>query len=283
MQLHLRTQTELLADIRARVRESSAARWTDVEIYRAIGDAIMAWSSRVSIPVYYDFGTLTAGTYAYALPDYIDEDAMFIQWQKTIEGGDGTNTNTWIDAAAWDVEVTAAGIRQVRFSAPVYAVNARILYWKRQGRIPTALPVTSAQIVAADTSVTLTTAADVDDAGYVKIDGEYLFYSGVARGASTIVLQNLLRGQWDSTAATHSGGASVAFCVSAPTVDLWAQLYDQTIANLHNLWLHTASPDERDRAEKMMVYHQGKADMFWRRYRPIRSSRLNLSRESVMA
>lgn len=60
-------------------------------------------------------------------------------------------------------------------------------------------------ISATDTSITVTSGSSFPSQGTIKIDNEIIFYGG----KSTNVLNNCLRGQNGTTAASHSNGAAV--------------------------------------------------------------------------
>jgi hypothetical protein len=77
---------------------------------------------------------------------------------------------------------------------------------------------TTPPVSATATSITLTSVAGLGSTGFVKIDNETIGYTNI--DTSTNQLLNCWRGQNNTTAATHSAGASV-YIQNLPCVNVW--------------------------------------------------------------
>jgi hypothetical protein len=71
-------------------------------------------------------------------------------------------------------------------------------------------------ISATDTTITLTSTADVATNGFIKIDNETIYYSNVSGNQ----LLNCARGQNDTTAAAHTTGAAITN-QNLPSINVW--------------------------------------------------------------
>jgi hypothetical protein len=71
-------------------------------------------------------------------------------------------------------------------------------------------------ISATDTTITLTSTADVATNGFIKIDNETIYYSNVSGNQ----LLNCARGQNDTTAAAHTTGAAIVN-QNLPSINVW--------------------------------------------------------------
>jgi hypothetical protein len=71
-------------------------------------------------------------------------------------------------------------------------------------------------ISAIDTTITLTSTADVATNGFIKIDNETIYYSNVSGNQ----LLNCARGQNDTTAAAHTTGAAITN-QNLPSINVW--------------------------------------------------------------
>jgi len=283
---YLRSQTALLADIEARVRDTANSRWSEVEIYNAINDALQTWQQRVRVPHLYTLSNgLSATDYEYALPAYIHP-PIVVQVQRThpttiaIDLSD-TTTYTWQDLPGWEYEPDGSGGMKLRLTYPPYDLDARVIWYAPNSRIPTTIPSTSGSTAADATALTLSSAVDCDETGYVFVGAEWMFYAGVTRAAGTITLNNLVRGLYGTTAALHNTSSACAWGVAAPTTALFAQLIDQAMANLHALFLVDGASKERGRHSENMMYYQQRADAYWARHIS-RAPRLLLGRDAMI-
>lgn len=271
-QVYLRSQTELLAEMEARLRDTSNARWSDAEIYQALNDALDTWYGKVAAPHLYTVpGGWLASTFTYSLPAYL-RPPLYPEVERPIPYDheiDVATTYTWVPVSAV-TEPDGSGGLTLRLLQPPHNLDGRIRWYAPNSRVPTTLPTTSGSTADTATSMTLGSAVDVEDAGYVKVGSEWIAYAGVTRNASTTVLNNLVRGLYGTTAATHNTGASVAWGVAVDDRRLWQQLRDQTQANCYRMEIGDGSVHETSRYEQYMNYYQTRADQFWPTYAPVR-------------
>ena len=286
MSIILRSQTEILSQLETLLADTANDRWTHANIYAAMNMALDQWRGRVQVPMLYTIsGGYVGGTHEYSLPDYIDgpitpQQKHYINdWYRFT--GLSDDSLIWTDILEYTIEQTASGGRMIRFNYQPYEDAGRVLWWGHQGPVPTALPVTSATIDSDDTSVTLTTKPTIGKAGYIKIDSEWMQYSGVTEAASTLTLTNLLRAQNGTAAASHTGGATVTWGVAMDDPGLLRQLSDQARTHLMEMWLSNPSSRETAHYEKQMVFYQQRADAYWRRYTSGRPTKFNLSWRGV--
>jgi hypothetical protein len=77
----------------------------------------------------------------------------------------------------------------------------------------TTLAVTA---LSTDTTITVTSTANLASAGYIKVDTEIIGYTNVDGN----VLQNCVRGQANTTAAGHTAGAQI-YVTYIPNINVW--------------------------------------------------------------
>lgn len=283
----LRAQSTLLADIEARLRDTANARWTEVELYRALSDALTRWSGRVSVPFIYELsGGWVNGTSVYALPDYMSRK---IQPQRKVttpyvNSGGASSMEMWADVLGWDVEPDGTGGQELRLQwnegTEGATTEGRILWWGEQGPLPTTPTTVQTQITAASTSLILGGIVDVGQSGYVYVDKEWIQYAGYTDNGTYTTLTNLVRGINNTTAATHNSAVSVYVGVAMPHRQLQEQLLHQAMANAFAYGLIDVNETERDRYERNMGYYQQLADEFWMRWMP-NSPQIRLSRRAI--
>lgn len=287
MELLLRSQTEMLADLQALMRDNGAVRWTAAEVYGAINRALGDWQGRVSLPALYAPASLawSLTQYEYDLPSYINENRIQPQYLAPIYQPGvilPTNATTWLDLMGWTVEPTATGGRKLRFAQPPTNTAGRIIHWLTPTKIPTTVPTLSSSCAAGATSAVIGSVVDCDNVGWVKIDQECIGYSGVTRTASQTTLTNLVRAQCDTADVLHNSAAGVAFCVGYPRADVLGQLYDRAMAWMHTMFFQVAAPQERDVHGQMIRLFGQRADDFWRKWQPGRAPRMVLHSRAVM-
>jgi hypothetical protein len=291
MQPYLYTQTELLTSIRTLLMEPTPDRWTDSNIYAAMSMALQSWQGRVRTPYIYTVtGGWVAGTYDYTLPSYIDSKTIQPQQRRTLyDWADiGLNDETWADIQAYDIEPSSSGAMTLRLAYSHHSglvdqatTEGRIIHWAAPGPVPTATPTLSAGIDSDDTSLTIASKPSVGRVGYVKVDTEWLQYSGYTEGASTITLTNLSRGLNGSTAASHSLGATVIWGLGVESMALLNLLYDNTRMYLMQMYLSNPSSRETGQYEKQLVLFQNNVEKFWRGWVSSRPMRIRLSRAAI--
>lgn len=285
MEQYLRTQVEILADVRNRMRDGSSARWTDVEIYRGLNDALLTWHGRVGVPHVYTIpGGWVAGQYAYALPTYINANTCTPQMRRVADGYIRylTNDDTWEDVPGWRIEPDSSNNRVMRFDVSPYSTDARILWYGFNGPVPTTVPVLNATIAADATSLVLTGAVDCGDYGWVKVDSEWIQYAGVTRSTTT-TLTNLVRGcTGGGAAASHTNGVNVTFGVAFPKTELYRVLLDQMFVFMHELYLADGSPRETTHHQQMIGFYTDRVSAFWKNWTPIRQPRIIIDRRFLL-
>lgn len=284
---HLRTQSELMADIRIRLRDPSAARWSSDEIYSAINDCLLTWYGRVSVPHLYELPSgWVAGQSDYTIPIYIrgpidpQQRRYSNNWLHV--SGISSDADTWVDIGGYSLEPDGDGGQRLRLEFSPPAGDARIVWWAPNSQVPLTLPVLDEALTSDATSLTLATAINsVDESGYIKIGKEWIHYAGVTYGASTTTLGGLLRGLNGTAAASHNDASSVYWGIGVHRMDLYGQMYDHATSFLHSLFMTNAAESERANHERLALYNQQKADAYWRRYVPARKTKIRLGYAGV--
>jgi hypothetical protein len=273
MNIHILTQAELLARINRMLRDPVNERWSTVEKYDAVNQAIQKWGTKVMVPYVYSLDDWTSNTREYALPAYVHEP---LDPQYKISGED-----IWGTFPSYDVmPTTGSGTLLVLAFYPP-SVDARVIWWTRNSIVPTAVTTVSVEINSTATSLTVTSAVDVADAGFIKIDSEWIQYAGRVRGASTTVLSNLVRACFGTTAATHTVSTSVYWGVAVHRSDLYEQLYHQAAAYLFALFLTDGSAQEREQHQFNMRWHQQEADKYWANHTMPRPPKMVLGKGAI--
>lgn len=289
MNLFVRSQYQLRTDILTMLDDTSNARWTDVQVYTAINQALAMWGGRVLIPhLYQPTGyKWNNGTYDYTLPVWMDEQYIQPQVRRVVpyinypQLADGTET--WVDVPGWSIEPTTSNGRKLRFETAPYNQDARILYWSQPNQIPTTVPTLSATISnGTATTFTLTGANyTVPFFGWYKIEDEVLTAEYSSRTATT-VFANATRGEFNTYATSHTPTTPVYFCIAATDERLFVQLHDQAMAILHRMRFGLAAPEERQVHSQMIQLYQSQADRFWRSWTPQRPIRSRLTRLGLL-
>ena len=282
----IRTVTDLEEDLAQRMNDWPDSKWTTQQKYQAIDATLYLWGDRVKVPHLYTLtGGFTSGTYIYALPDYIEGpiDVQFKQLTGYYIGSQSSDDRRWAYVNAYDVDVSSTGGRELRLHYDVFNTDARIMWWGYNGPIPKTrpLPVTNGAVASDDTSLTLTSKPVVGTSGYVKINAEWISYAGVDEGSSTITLENLGRGQFNTTAAAHASGDTVDWGVAVTRRDLFEVLMYDACAHLHMMKLNDASQQERGHHTDQMLTYKQMSDEFWKRYAAPRGVRMRLGRSTI--
>jgi hypothetical protein len=93
------------------------------------------------------------------------------------------------------------------------------MYVNRQSGMSNATSITlNGAINATDTTITLSSTANLASVGFIKIDNETISYTNV--DPSTNQLINCWRGQNNTTAASHTSGAAITV-QNLPCINLW--------------------------------------------------------------
>lgn len=272
--LYLRTQADLLSDIENSLIDTTNARWSNNQIYRAINVALESIAGRVQLPRLYTIsGGFTTGTYEYTIPAYVGDNFVpMVQVTDTPLLSSVSSTN-WVRIPFWDVEPSATGTRTMRLSASPYTAAARLIWYAPNGPVPyedggNALPKLAATMTTSTATILLDgLELDIYPAGWVKIDNEWMSYTGVTHSATATTLSGVLRAQYNTTAATHDGTgtpATVYFGVAVDDTRLWRVIRDLTLLELHLLQLHRGTNEDRGNHERIMGFLETRCNNFWR-------------------
>jgi hypothetical protein len=287
---YIRKQSDLLAEFKAKSNiDPSSPRWDDTMFYLGMREGLMEWDKNVLLPFWYTLDAgYTAGVYEYAIPSYIKPPirAQIKRYIPYNDFGVLANANTWNDFSA-HIEPDSTGFGQVlRVDSVPRSLDGRIGWMAPNSSIPYASPLPVLQtnpLSSSATALTLTSAPPVASAGIVAIDGELIAYTGLSLTQTTATLSNLVRGIGGTTAASHSAGATVEWCIAADDQSLYTNLYNYTMHALHRLKLADAGTHEREGHQQMMLYHKQQADGYWLGYTPERpASRLRLGRKKLV-
>lgn len=284
VEIYLRDQVTILADVRARVRDANSERWTDTEIYRALNDALLSWQGRVRVP---HIHTITngwvAGQYEYVLPDYITSDAIQPQMKASNQFDAYSvlrlSSDQWVDIPSWRIEPNASNQRVLRFTVSPYSTEGRIIWWGSNGTVPLTVPALNNQLRLVDTELFLGGAVDVSDYGWLHIGiGEWAQYAGADRSLAYTRLINLVRDlpQGVQGVTTHANGDTVRFGVAMPALELYRVLLDQITVHLHELFLGNAASKEGQMHQEMIGFYQARIEKFWRNWNPPRIVRTRI-------
>lgn len=280
---YIRTQKQILDDLEALIRDTANGRFTELEIYLAVNQGLTRWADKVKVLYLYNLpGSYAAGTKEYTLPAYI-RPPIFPEvhlpspyYEHAIE----SYSYEWRDLVGWDMQPNGAGANVLTVYNP-RSEAGRVWFYAPNSRVPTTnpLPTTSGSTSDTATSMTLGSAVDIDDVGTVKVGAEYLSYAGVTRNAATTVLNNLVRGLYGSSPATHDSASTVTWCVAADRLSLYDQLHNQARAVLAAMPQFNASTHERAIYQQLLQYFQQQADAYWQTYsQPRRQAPVRLNR-----
>ncbi len=274
-----RSSAELIAQLRQRMRDELNSRWTDPEMRNALNDALRNWNGRVKLPMIYALADgWSSSEFEYALPDYVVEPLTPQYQAPAVYGFSSGNDSTpapdrrWVDVKWCKVEVDGSGGRVLRLNRMLSAPG-RILYWVEQGDLPAVDGEISGSHSATATTLTLASLESTTPThGAVQLgSSEWAFYAGVDWENNQLL--NVQRGM-SGGASSLSNGATVEWGIAAPEMRLFNQLYDQAISSLHSLFLTDASAQERSHHERLIMFHQQRADAFWRTWTSGRNPRM---------
>lgn len=287
--LFLKTQSELRDECESYLNDSTNQLATTTQYYEAINRALSLWAGRVLIPHLYEF-SFGSGDFEYALPSYIRR-PFTIEIRTPIYGyppieQDGEDAYTWQDFVGYGVRPNGEGGYDLHLQSYPYAESGRITWLAENGRFPTMALTTSGSLTSTSTSVTVVVSSSppINDAGYIKIEDEWLAYAGVTRtSATSYTLQNLIRGLYGTSAASHNSGVTVLWGIGVDDERLWQQLYDRVGSFVHHLNLHKSTTEDFSRHEKLYVEMKEAANRFWRQegYVSQRTPRLVLTRGAI--
>jgi hypothetical protein len=247
-------QNLILDDIEGFLRDAANARWSEPEIYRAMNIALNRWREKVSIPVIYDLPSgFSESASTYTLPAYI-QPPFHVQ----------IGSDPVLDASAWTIEPGAGGWK-LRMTLRPTAGAGRVIWNIRNGNVPLIIPVLSSGIDATVDTLTLNARLDAPASGYIKIEDECIMYRGRNVSGNTTTLENLTRGIL-STPASHAGAVQVHWCIAMPRSDLRTVLIDETRWRLHEMYLISGKPTEKEFHQMMISYYKDSVESFWKTY-----------------
>lgn len=269
--LHLQTQSELRDEIEDYLNDSTNELATAAQYYSNINRAISLWAGRVVVPHLYEFDFST-GTTEYTLPSYIRR-PFTVRIRRNglgfpVAEGDESSLYTWSEFVSYSVHPNGVGGYTLQVNGPANAEAGQIEWYAENGRFPVTAPTVTTTINSTATSVVLTVtgAPPINDAGYIKIESEWLAYAGVTRTSSTsYTLNNLIRGLYGTVAASHVSTTAVAWGIAVDDERVFQQLYDRTGSFIHFLNMHKSTTEDSSRHEKLYVALRDSADGFWRR------------------
>ena len=288
----VRSQDQLVEEIKAILRDPGQDRWEDSEIVLAINRALMQWSGRVTVSFIYDIvGGLQSNVQEYAVPDYITG-PLDVQ-RKSIRYWEGNyliddSQYVWTSVNGWSLERAADGDGQLlRLAVSTYRYTQhdeelRIVWQAENGPLPTDVLSLKAGIGASDTEITIDDNPYIPHFGYVRINHEWMQYSGLSVDSTGVVtLSDLVRGTNSSAATTHATGDSIQFGIMVPDPRLFDQLINQSLSYLNSLYITESSATETSHYQWSMRWYQQLADDFWKSYAPNVDVRLVLTRQAM--
>lgn len=272
---YLRSQSDLLAELNVAVRDGSNARWSIAEKYAALNQVLASWAEYVKLPHIYtvaDGWQLNTNEYAlpsYMRPPFYPELLRRVPYDRYITE---TLTSTWQPVPSWEVVPNGNGGQVLRFYSSPRTMEGRVGYYAPNSRVPTTIPTTSGSTSDTATTMTIGSAIDIDDVGYIKVGAEWMSYQGVTRAAGTTVLNNLTRALYGTTAATHNTSSNVTWGVAMDDMRLHQLLLDMWKSRLHAYFIQDGGIHERGYHQQAMGYYDSKEATFWSTYHPRRQS-----------
>lgn len=273
----LRTISSIVSSLRITIRDASAERWNDAELWTILNDAVYEWHGRVSFPAVYAAGYIDVET-EITLPYYIQGDVEpqhrdYANYDTAGVQTDISGEEVWKGIPMYELLENQDGVRTLVVPASTRYTEIQLVYWATNGPFPYAdADVPSGGWTSSATSLTIDMSADepIPDVGYIKCGTEYMFYAGVTYGSGSVTLSNVERGVYNSTAATHSADAAVYWCIAVHDMNLLTQLKQSCLAKLHGLFLTDASPKETETHTWLMRWYTQQAQDYWRRYTPLK-------------
>ena len=264
--LYLKPQTTILADLVARTRDTEYTTWSAIEVYNAVNDGLTQWAGRVSSPmVYIPADNWPDDAYYVVLPSYMDSRMVELQVRRD----DDEPWSTYNLATMFSPTTTTRAI-QIPWRGEM---QYQVLFYVENKAIPTALPTLDAEVGVTDVTLSVSPAVDIAPAGWIKIDSEYISYTGIENSATNTVLSGLGRTAYGSTGASHLAGATVEWCVHCQNTGTYSQLLDSALARMYELSLADSSTSEQSFLERMVSFYSGRAQDYWRRHQVSRSPR----------
>lgn len=277
--MYLRTANEVIASVRALMRDATPARWSVVEMQQAINQALRTWAERVWVPMTYEVpGGWAANQNAYVLPAWMPLPVQ-PQYKRS-------PTGDWIDLTYFDVESNAQGQHVLRWAVPAAAGPARILWqYRNQGIVVQASAVTLFADNGTWLDLVIGFNAIIPPMGIVRVqdaanEREWVLYQRVLDGD----LYDLTRQFNGSPSVVGAVAVEVMWGIAATRLDLFDQLHRQVAANLHEMYLHgvsSSSASARSAHQQMVSYYRQQEAEFWAGYHDYQSPKLKLNRKAL--
>jgi hypothetical protein len=151
--------------------------------------------------------TLTPGQNTYALPN----DTVDLLDHVIRTGGNSASTQADLNITRISVSTYATIPNKLQQARPIQVWIQRL-----SGETNPTTATLSTSITATDTSITLSSVADLAAAGFIKLDNEIINYTYI----SGTTLGGVFRGQANTTAASHTS-TTVVYIPQLPAVTVW--------------------------------------------------------------
>ena len=151
--------------------------------------------------------TLTPGQNTYALPN----DTVDLLDHVIRTGGNSASTQADLNITRISVSTYATIPNKLQQARPIQVWIQRL-----SGETNPTTATLSTSINATDTSITLSSVADLAAAGFIKLDNEIINYTYI----SGTTLGGVFRGQANTTAASHTSSTAV-YVPQLPAVTVW--------------------------------------------------------------
>ena len=269
----VRTQADLLAEVREYLRDSASAKWTDKELYRAMNMALAEWGQRVSYQrVYSISGGFSDATFEYTLPGYISGN-IIVQVKES-------GALDWANVLGFRVHVDAAFGSTLTLDDPQTG-SGRIIYRAYNGPIPVVpLTLLGNFTGGTDTSILMNNLSlyPIARVGYFGFSGTAIYeYAGTSDDSlgKAVRLSNVTTTPFFGHNESASTTETMYFCIAAPDASVFNQLIYQTLSNAHGMFLTNAPAQETEHHQWQMQWWGQKATEFWRGRIPQVSPSLN--------
>jgi hypothetical protein len=250
MNLYIRTQSDILSDIEDDVRDDANKRWKKTEIYRALNRSIRRMGTPY-LPV--------AASVTFSSSNTANLPAG-VRGPLTVEYSDN-NDDLWYPVGMYDIAHDADN--NLVLSLPhVPGYSVRVRWHAEQTPVPavSTLPGLTSGIGSSNTSLTVSSSVSVAPVGFVKINDEWIQYTGMSSSGSQTLLTGLDRGVHGTTAASHTASDTIEWGVVAVTQATYEYLRMQTLAYLFGQLIAPVRSAESDNYQWLMQWYQAQAD-----------------------
>lgn len=267
--LYLKTATEVRDEVEDYLNDADNTLATAAQYLSIIQRSVSSWGRRVVVPHIYEFD-FADGEFEYELPRYIRR-PFYLQIRQgsyPIAESDTLDAFHWDDFPAYDVRPSTTGQGfTLHLQAYPESESGRITWFAENGGFPATPTVTTTVNSSVTTiAVSSTAYATVSDSGFYKVENEWCAYAGLdTRSATGFSTSNVVRGFYDTTAASHVSTTAISWGIGVDDQRLWQQLYDRAAGFVHLLNMNKSTGEDSNRHEKLFVAYRDMADSFWRR------------------